>query len=302
MEKKNRFKLIVMVGACAACIMVPASMAFSDYAEDLSIDSYYGDILEVVGRQDTLIESDEDILLEEDSNIGDSIIEDEEVLITGLEETDEDEILLSESDDIYDILDDTITEEKSNTIYSIAFDPSTIDEEILLTEPVLTTPTPTPRPADSKTVKAAMAPATGNKGTNKSATTASDGTGAAASTINTVINQINERRAAEGVSPLAADSTLNYVATQRVKETSKKFSHTRPNGRESVTILSEYGVNAGRSGENIACCISSPEGVVSAWANSPSHNRCMLNRDYTRAGVGTMVSDGVTYWVLILTN
>ena len=101
---------------------------------------------------------------------------------------------------------------------------------------------------------------------------------------------------------LSSDTTLNYVATQRVKETTKKFSHTRPNGRESVTILSDYGVNAGRTGENIACCIASPEGVVSAWANSPSHNRCMLNPDYTHAGVGTIVSDGVTYWVLILTN
>ena len=292
MNKMNRFKLAAMTGAFAVCVMVPASMAFSDYSDELLVDSYYGDILDVVSRQDTLIESDDDILLEEDSLIEE--IDDEDILLDDLNDED---ILISDISDSYDeIITDDAIEESSD---AIAYDPSSLDSDILLTRPVVVTPTPTPKPADSKTVKAAMGSTSSD---NKEATTAADGTKAAASTINKVIQEINAKRVAAGVAPLSSDSTLNYVATQRVKETTRKFSHTRPNGRESVTILSDYGVNAGRTGENIACCISSPEGVVSAWANSPSHNRCMMNSDYTHAGVGTIVSDGVTYWVLILTN
>ena len=296
MERKNRVKLIAMAGACAACIMVPASLAFSDYADDLLVDSYYNDILDVVGRQDELIESDGNILIEDDSIGRNGGYYGDDILSSGYgEDLYDDELMISNDsygDQATDILTDSVT----------VYDPASINEEILITKPVITTPTPTPKPADAKTVKAAMEPVTGPSYVNEEATTGKDGTAAAASTIAAVIREVNARRAAAGVAALSSDTTLNYVATQRVKETTKKFSHTRPNGRESVTILSDYGVNAGRTGENIACCIASPEGVVSAWANSPSHNRCMLNPDYTHAGVGTIVSDGVTYWVLILTN
>ena len=301
MEKKNRFKLVAMAGACAACIMVPASLAFSDYADDLLVDSYYNDILEVMSTQDSLLESDDEILLED--NNGGTAGSTEEILVSDAGYSggySDEEILIADEGGSYEeILTDDTNRSSSR---SVAFDPSSIDSDILVTKPVLTTPTPTPRPADSNTVRAAMAPTTGTSVVNTSPTTSADGTAAAASSINSVISQINARRAAVGVAPLESDSVLNYIATQRVKETTQRFSHTRPNGRESVTILSDYGVSAGRTGENIACCISTPEGVVSAWANSPSHNRCMLNADYTQAGVGTIVSDGCTYWVLILTN
>ncbi|HCM92138.1 MAG TPA: hypothetical protein DIS78_06215 [Lachnospiraceae bacterium] len=296
MERKNKVKLIAMAGTCIACIMVPASLAFSDYADDLLVDSYYNDILDVVGRQDGLVESDKDILIEEDSLIENKGFDNEDILLSDSgSELYEDDLLISD-DGYYNSKSDILTGSTP------AYDPASINEEVLITKPVITTPTPTPKPADAKSVKAAMAPVTGPSYVNDEATTGKDGTAAAASTIDTVVREVNARRAAAGVAPLSSDTTLNYVATQRVKETTKKFSHTRPNGRESVTILSDYGVSAGRTGENIACCIASPEGVVSAWANSPSHNRCMLNPDYSHAGVGTIVSDGVTYWVLILTN
>ncbi len=310
MNKMNRFKLAVMAGACITCVMVPASLAFSDYSDELLVDSYYGDILETVGRQDALIRSDDDFLTEEDilteETEGDGILLEEQSGDVLLEEDiRDDDILVPDNDEIYDELtiEDSGDYNKDDRIEGSTevrvYEPSSMKSDILLTTPVVTTPTPTPGPAESKTVKAAMGGASSG---NKEATTAADGTKAASSTIDKVIKEINAKRAAAGVAPLSSDSTLNYVATQRVKETARKFSHTRPNGKESVTILSDYGVSAGRSGENIACCISSPEGVVAAWANSPSHNRCMLNSDYSNAGVGTMVSDGVTYWVLILTN
>ena len=284
MDKKNRYKLVAMAGACLACIMVPASLAFSDYADDLLVDSYYNDILDVVSEQDTMVDSN-DILLEEDTYIEDSVQVEEDILVSDVV-TDDSDIIVTDSGTYAD---------DTDVVDTVVYDPSLINEDILITQPVVTTPTPTSKPADSKTVKGAMSEVTGG---SKSVSPASDPAAAA----NAVISAINERRAAAGAPTLAVDTILNYVATQRAKETTVSFSHIRPNGKESVTILGDYGVSAGRSGENIACCISSPEGVVSTWANSPSHNKCMLNSNYTRAGVGCVECDGITYWVLILTN
>ncbi len=286
MDRKNKYKLIAMAGACAACIMVPASLAFSDYADDLLVDSYYNDILDVVSEQDTVVGSSDDILLKDDIYIEDTVVtEDDDILVSDVVSY-EDDIMGVESGDVSDEVD---------VVDNVFYDPFLVDEDILITQPVITTPTPTPKPADSKTVKAAMSDVTGRK---VSSSPAEDPAAAAEA----VINGINAIRKSNGVAPLNKDTILNYVANQRAKETTQSFSHIRPNGKESVTILSDYNVDVSRSGENIACCIASPEGVVSTWANSPSHNKCMLNSAYTNAGVGCVESDGVTYWVLILTN
>ena len=286
MDRKNKYKLIAMAGACAACIMVPASLAFSDYADDLLVDSYYNDILDVVSEHDTVVESGDDILLKDDIYIEDTVVtEDDDILVSDVVSY-EDDIMGVESGDVSDEVD---------VVDNVFYDPFLVDEDILITQPVITTPTPTPKPAESKTVKAAMSEVTGRKAYTSPADDP-------ASAAEAVINGINEIRKSNGVAPLNKDTILNYVANQRAKETTQSFSHIRPNGKESVTILSDYNVDAGRSGENIACCIASPEGVVSTWANSPSHNKCMLNSAYTNAGVGCVESDGVTYWVLILTN
>ncbi|MCR5421513.1 MAG: hypothetical protein K6E98_10925 [Lachnospiraceae bacterium] len=117
-----------------------------------------------------------------------------------------------------------------------------------------------------------------------------------------VLNAVNERRSKAGVGRVTFSDELNYVAALRVKEISKTFSHYRPNGRNWVTILSENGVDHDYAGENLACYVSSPEQVVTMWSYSGSHNRCMLNGDYSRAGVGTATVNGVTYWVLTLTD
>ena len=45
-------------------------------------------------------------------------------------------------------------------------------------------------------------------------------------------------------------------------------------------------VNVCGWGENIAAGQDSPESVVDAWMNSPSHRAAILNKDYTYMGVG----------------
>ena len=121
-------------------------------------------------------------------------------------------------------------------------------------------------------------------------------------TMRRMLDAINKRRAKAGVCQLTFRSDLNKVAALRVNEVTKKFSHTRANGKNWVSILTENGVAHEAAGENLACRINDPEQVVSAWAMSPSHNRCMLNGDYAHAGIGTVTVNGCTYWTLTLTD
>ena len=310
MERKNVLKLIAMAGVCVAFLFIPASLAFSDYADDLLVDSYYNDILDVVSAQDDMYEAsdvirgDDTVSYMEESRYGAEDILTTDVVSEGDDILAHDEV--SPVDDSSGVVDlaaaaDNSSSSSSGSSYTVTYDPGSIDEDILITKPAAATPIPTPKPSEVKTVKAAMATET-EKASLADNSKAPVNTAASSSAIESVINQINQKRIAAGVAPVSSDSVLNYVAAQRVKETTQKFSHKRPNGKDSITILTDYGVDAGRCGENIACCISTPEGVVSAWSNSPSHNRCMMNPDYTNAGVGTVVSGGCTYWVLILTN
>ena len=123
-----------------------------------------------------------------------------------------------------------------------------------------------------------------------------------ASAAERVLNAINARRRQEGCRELKLNSDLNRVASARISEITKKFSHIRPNGKNSVSILSEYGIDYNMAGENIARSVSTPERVVAGWASSPTHNRCMMNNGYAQAGIGTATVNGCTYWVLILTD
>lgn len=117
-----------------------------------------------------------------------------------------------------------------------------------------------------------------------------------------MLDEINKKRAKAGVCRLTLNNDLNKVAQKRVNEVTKRFAHTRADGRYWVTILSENGIDYDYAGENLARYLSTPEQVVNSWSCSPSHNRCMLNGDYTQAGIGTVTVNGCTYWTLTLTD
>lgn len=116
------------------------------------------------------------------------------------------------------------------------------------------------------------------------------------------LDEINKARVRAGSRRLTFSSSLNRAAAARVKETTVKFSHTRPNGRAGVSILRDFNIDYDSAGENIACSVYSPEAVVAAWSASPTHKRCMLNNDYSKAGIGMLTVNGYTYWVLLMTD
>lgn len=108
-----------------------------------------------------------------------------------------------------------------------------------------------------------------------------------------VFSLVNEKREEEGLDPLVWNKTLTKDALSRAKEISKKFSHTRPNGKEWYTLDEKnmYGENLGKN-------YTTAQEVFDAWMNSESHKENILWEDFTQIGIALYITkDGSYYWV-----
>lgn len=108
-----------------------------------------------------------------------------------------------------------------------------------------------------------------------------------------VFSLVNEKREEEGLDPLTWNKTLTKDALSRAKEISKKFSHTRPNGKEWYTLDEKnmYGENLGKN-------YTTAKEVFDAWMNSESHKENILWEEFTQIGIALYITkDGSYYWV-----
>ena len=97
---------------------------------------------------------------------------------------------------------------------------------------------------------------------------------------------VNQERIKAGVKPLRFNDKVYKAAMIRAKECHKYFSHTRPNGKDCFTALSEAGVKQNYAGENIAVGFSSPKSVMGGWMQSSGHRSNILNPVFTDFGCG----------------
>lgn len=112
-----------------------------------------------------------------------------------------------------------------------------------------------------------------------------------------VFRLTNLERIKYGEPQVQYNEDLHKAAMQRAKEISVKFSHTRPDGTDSTSILSEYGIPDYNGSENIAAGYTCPEDVIDGWMNSPGHRVSLLNTYSTHLGVGVYYSNGKYYCV-----
>ena len=112
-----------------------------------------------------------------------------------------------------------------------------------------------------------------------------------------VIRLTNIERRKYGLTELKYHAKLQQAAMTRAKELEIKYSHERPDGRDSGTAAFEAGVgNPG--GENIGAGFTKLEAVVKAWMDSDGHRTTMLQSHYTHIGVGYYKGkNGTGYWV-----
>lgn len=111
-----------------------------------------------------------------------------------------------------------------------------------------------------------------------------------------VVRLVNAERAKYGLSALTVNAKASQAAQVRAAEQARSFSHTRPNGTSCFTALREAGVSYRTAGENIAYGQRTPQEVVTAWMNSPSHRANILGSQYTQIGVGYTAQNGTAYW------
>ncbi len=101
-----------------------------------------------------------------------------------------------------------------------------------------------------------------------------------------ILALVNAERKSAGLSALTLDETACTAATVRAREVATVFSHTRPNGSSCFTALKEAGVSYRAAGENIAKGYRSAESVMDGWMHSDGHRANILNKNFTRLGVG----------------
>lgn len=124
--------------------------------------------------------------------------------------------------------------------------------------------------------------------------------------VNEVLELVNEARAEAGLNALTLNASLRQAAQVRAVECVGTFSHTRPNGTSYKTAITEAGISAGYTGENVATGHSSPSQVVSRWLQSEGHRANILNSNYTQIGIGVQPNSGNGYkgycWTQLFIN
>lgn len=124
--------------------------------------------------------------------------------------------------------------------------------------------------------------------------------------MNEVLDLVNAARTDAGLDALELDPTLCGAAQVRAAECVGSFSHTRPNGTRYNTAITEAGLTATYTGENVATGYTTAKQVVDAWMKSEGHKANILNEHYTTLGVGLEANTGNRYrgfaWAQLFTS
>lgn len=115
-----------------------------------------------------------------------------------------------------------------------------------------------------------------------------------------ILSQINAERAAAGVQELQRVAVLDTLADIRAAEAATSWSHTRPDGRQWFSVYRDFGFLPTAAGENLAYGFTTPERVVTAWMNSPTHKANIVDPDFKYIGIGSYDNDGKVYWAIEL--
>lgn len=119
---------------------------------------------------------------------------------------------------------------------------------------------------------------------------------------NAILNELNFYRGEEGVVELPIITTLCGIAYLRAQEGSISWSHTRPDGRDYTSVLSDYDYGYGESAELMVYASGNGDAaaIVAKWMSSDSHSAKILCDRYTEVGIGAYREGGMTYVVCLL--
>lgn len=111
-----------------------------------------------------------------------------------------------------------------------------------------------------------------------------------------VVRLVNVERTRRGLKELTYDWQLSRVARYKSQDMGDNnyFSHTSPTYGSPFEMMKSFGISYRTAAENIAKGQATPEAVVNAWMSSSGHRSNILNKSFTKIGVG-YVAKG-KYW------
>ena len=125
---------------------------------------------------------------------------------------------------------------------------------------------------------------------------------ALASTV--LLQDLNARRAAAGLSPLAWHPKLTYVASEHADDMVARnyFNHVAPDGTTPFALMHHANIHYVWAGENIAESDYASAAATALW-KSPEHRRNILNPHYRHVGISARQRpDGVVVFVEEFSN
>jgi uncharacterized protein YkwD len=122
----------------------------------------------------------------------------------------------------------------------------------------------------------------------QSATSTPDQASTGNSLIDQVLALVNIQRSQAGLKPVKLNSALTASAQAHTQDMAFNdfFGHRGSNGSTSDQRALAAGYNYLSVGENIAAGFSTPETVVQAWMDSPSHRENILHSSVEDMGIG----------------
>ena len=99
---------------------------------------------------------------------------------------------------------------------------------------------------------------------------------------------VNENRINENLFELKENKMLTESAQKKAEDMAKKgyFSHISPEGLDAWHWFDTVGYNYRFAGENLAVNFTTPQRVLNAWMNSPTHKGNILNEKFSEIGTG----------------
>lgn len=113
-----------------------------------------------------------------------------------------------------------------------------------------------------------------------------------------MLELINKERAKEGLNPLKADPQETIVARAHSKDMFERgyFAHVNPDGKDPFDRMKAAHLKFSTAGENLALA-QTLEIAHTNLMNSPGHRANIMNRAFTRVGIG--IEDGGFYGIMI---
>jgi uncharacterized protein YkwD len=105
--------------------------------------------------------------------------------------------------------------------------------------------------------------------------------------VRSLLTAINAARAAAGVSPLSASSSLGSAANWQSQQLARAgiINHVSPDGSTLLDRLTRVRWHGTEAGEDLAVA-PNPAGAVAMWMQSPGHRQNLLSASFHSIGLG----------------